>query len=45
MLWYDTSDSFVYELLTGVKVSLQNQPVMQVGEHWVLQCYPSLLLQ
>lgn len=44
-LEYNTSHSFVYELLTGVKVSLQNQPVVQVGEHRVLQCYPSLLLQ
>lgn len=40
-----TSHSFVYELLAGVKISLQHQPVVQVGEHWVLQRYPSLLLQ
>lgn len=45
MFEYDTSHSFVYELLTGIKVSLQHQPVVQVSEHGVLQRYPSLLLQ
>lgn len=42
---HNTSHSFVYELFTGIKVALQNQPVMQVCQHGVLQCYPSLLLQ
>jgi len=41
----DTSHGFVYEFLTGIEVSLQHQSVMKVREHWVLQCYPSLLLQ
>lgn len=40
-----TSHCFVYELLTGVKVSLQYQTVVQVCEHGVLQGYARLLLQ
>lgn len=42
---FATSHSFVYELFTGVKVSLEHQSVVQMSEHGMFQSYPSLLLQ
>lgn len=40
-----TSHGLVDELLARVKVPLEHQAVVQVGEHGVLQRYPGLLLQ
>lgn len=40
-----TSHCLVDELFTRIKVALQHQAVVQVGEHGVLQRYPGLLLQ
>lgn len=42
---FSTSHSFVYELFTGIKVSVQHESVVQVSEHLMLQSDPSLLLQ
>lgn len=40
-----TSHGFVDEVLAGVEVPLQHEPVVQVGEHGVFERYPGLLLQ
>lgn len=42
---FATSHSFVDELFTGVKISLEDEAVVQMGEHGMFQRYPSLLLE
>lgn len=42
---WGTSHGFVYELLAGVKVSSEDQPLMEVREHGMLQSDPCFLLQ
>lgn len=40
-----TSHGFVYELLAGIEVSSENQALVKVCEHGVLQGDPCFLLQ